>query len=49
MLDRQEQTRLAQLKAREDKIKNLMGSMAEGVVKQNREKELEEERRIQSA
>jgi hypothetical protein len=49
MLDRQEATRVAQLKAREDKIKGLMGSMAEGVVKKNKEKEVEEERRIQSA
>lgn len=49
MLDRQEATRIAQLKAREEKIKNLMGSMAEGVVKKNKEKEIEEEKRIQTA
>lgn len=49
MLDRQEATRVAQLKAREEKIKNLMGSMAEGVMKQSKDKEREEERRIQMA
>lgn len=49
MLDRQEATRVAQLKAREEKIKNLMGSMAEGVMKQSKDKEREEERRIQEA
>lgn len=49
MLDRQEQQRVGALKAREEKIKSLMGSMAEGVVKQNKEKELDEERRIQGA
>lgn len=49
MLERQENQRLQAMKAREEKIKNLMGSMAENVVKKNKEKELDEERRIQSA
>jgi len=49
MLDQQEKDRANALKAKEERMKKLMGRMADTVVKQQKDKNLEEEKRIRDA
>lgn len=46
MLDEQERKRIEIIQTRENRIKGLMNMMAEGVVKNQREKELEIEKKL---